>query len=83
MKLGKHSYTYIVVWYNTDKEELVNVPVFGGDESNLLNILIWKGPHQQLKNIFKVDPVGNVTKFKDLQFENKGLINKIKELTEK
>lgn len=83
MKLGKYAETYIIVYLNTDTDELVSVPSYGKDETALLNLLIYKGPKQKLKNIFKVDALGKVTLFKDLNLAHKGLINKIRELTKK
>lgn len=83
MKLGPYSHTWIIVYLNTDSDELVTVPCYGTDEAGVLNVMVWKGRQQVLKNLFKVDAYGNVTKFKDLQLEHKGLINKIRELTGK
>lgn len=83
---GEHEETWVIVYYDMKVKEFVTVPVLTGRdniEQAVHNHLHWKGKQQKLKNLFKVDYKGNVTKFKDLELENPNLIKKIGELTKK
>lgn len=83
MSRGHHEKLVIVYW-STEHEDFIMVPVYtdiDNAEESALNLLKMKGDTQVLKNLFKVDYKGNVTKFQDLELENPNLINKIRELT--
>jgi hypothetical protein len=79
-----HHETLVLVYWSTQYEDFINVPIYTAiehSEESALNLLRAKGDTQILKNIFKVNYKGEVTKFKDLELENPNLINKIRELT--
>jgi hypothetical protein len=79
-----HHETLVLVYWSTEHEDFINVPVYTNIENaeeSALSLLRMKGDTQILKNIFKVNYKGEVTKFKDLELENPNLIAKIKELT--
>lgn len=83
-KEGAHSEVWNIVYLDTGTDEYVTIPVLTNRENGeegVYNHLVWKGTKQVLKNIFKVNHKGQVTKFKDLELENPKLINKIGELT--
>jgi hypothetical protein len=85
MSRGHHE-TLVLVYWSTEREDFINVPIYTNIENaeeSALNLLKMKGDTQILKNIFKVNYKGEVTKFKDLELENPNLINKIRELTGK
>jgi hypothetical protein len=85
MSRGHHE-TLVLVYWSTQHEDFINVPVYTdikNAEESALSLLRMKGDTQILKNIFKVNYKGEVTKFKDLELENPNLINKIRELTGK
>ena len=79
-----HDEQLVIVYWSTQHKDFVIIPVITdmkNAEESALNLLKIKADSQILKNIFKIDYKGNVTKFKDLELQNPNLINKIRELT--
>lgn len=77
----KHDIVFMIVYWDQRYEDytVISVP---NDEEYVLNHFKIKAKTQILKNLFKVDYKGNVTKFQDLELGEK-LQLKIKELTGK
>lgn len=71
---------YTVVYLDTEMNEYVMVHTAKDSQQYLHTLLCHKGKKQKLKNIFHVNYKGEVTKFKDLQLNEKVQL-KIKELT--
>ena len=79
-----HEETLVLVYWSTQHKDFIQIPIYAriqDSEESALNLLNMKAESQILKNIYKVNYKGEVTKFKDLELENPNLINKIRELT--
>lgn len=77
-----YSEKYCITYWDAKDNRFVLVETAKNDEGYLYTMLCHKGKDQQLKNIFKVNYKGEVTKFQDLQFSEK-VRAKIKDLTGK
>lgn len=73
---------FVIVYFDEKDQDYVMIETAKNDERYALTLLQHKGKHQKLKNFFKVNYKGEVTKFKDLQLGEE-LKLKIRELTGK
>jgi hypothetical protein len=76
--------TFVIVYLNTDTGEYALIPTIRGEEDYVLTVLAQIGPKQKLKNLFKINYLGQVTPFNELAPQlGPKLRQKVKELTGK